>query len=544
MQSNLIFGWRGIDLGLANRSARILRDSLAEEFSAERSQAAAAREWNLLVWARAYLPDHFRRSPSRMHCWLAEQLEEMKTERGRKLNVLGPRGGAKSTIGTLAFVLRSALEGREPYILIISDTKHQAVGHLANIKIELRENPRIAADYPAACATAPKAYPVWRANAVGLANGVTIEAFGTGQRIRGRRQREHRPTLIVCDDLQDDRHIESSLAREHSARWFHGTLMKAGTKRTNVVNLATALHREALALELHETPGWTSRRFQAIERWPNNMQLWSEWEQIYADVERPDSREAARTFFHAHCAEMEAGAVLLWPEEEDLYTLMCMRVEAGRTAFEREKQNVPINPELCEWPEDYFGDWLWFDEWPTDVQVKTLALDPSKGSDSGRGDYSAFVMLAVDRHGMLYLEADLARRPTPQIVSDGVELCRRFKPDVFGIEMNQFQELLAGEFTAELARQRLYGVVPWGIENQVNKQTRIRRLGPLLSKRRLKFKSHSPSTRMLVEQLKEFPVADHDDGPDAAEMAIRLAADWLADRRPVDGLGNRFKVSV
>ena len=34
----------------------------------------------------------------------------------------------------------------------------------------------------------------------------------------------------------------------------------------------------------------------------------------------------------------------LWPEEEDLYTLMCMRVEGGRTAFEREKQNVPINP--------------------------------------------------------------------------------------------------------------------------------------------------------------------------------------------------------
>ncbi len=95
-----------------------------------------------------------------------------------------------------------------------------------------------------------------------LRNGVVIEAFGTGQRIRGRRRREHRPTLIICDDLQNDGHIRSAVQRGHSRDWFHGMLMKAGTQRTNVVNLATALHREALAMQLHETPGWTSRIFQ------------------------------------------------------------------------------------------------------------------------------------------------------------------------------------------------------------------------------------------------------------------------------------------
>jgi predicted phage terminase large subunit-like protein len=539
MQSNLIFGWRGIDLALANRATRVLHDALARDSGVERDRAANARGLSLLDWARTYLPDHFRLPPSRMHVWLAERLDEMKHQRGMKVNVLGPRGGAKSTIGTLAFALRSALERREPYIWIISDTKHQAVSHLENIKSELRENPRIAADYPDAIV-----WHVWRQNAVTLANGVTIEAFGTGQSVRGRRSGEHRPTLIVCDDLQGDRHIDSRLSRDHSARWFHGMLMKAGTKRTNIVNLATALHREALALELLETPGWISRRFSAIERWPDNMPLWAEWEQIYADIERPDNIAAARAYFDARRAAMEAGAELLWPEEEDLYTLMAMRVEEGRTAFEREKQNVPINPEMCEWPEEYFGDWLWFDDWPRDVQVKTMALDPSKGSDARRGDYSAFVMLAVDRQGMLYLEADLARRPTPRIVSDGVDLYRQFKPDVFGVERNQFQELLAGEFAAEFTRRRMYGVAPWGIENQVNKEIRIRRLGPLLSKRRLRFKSHSASTRMLVEQLKEFPVADHDDGPDAAEMAIRLAGEWLDGQRAGDGLGDRFRFSV
>src|SRR4029077_7151368 len=111
-------------------------------------------------------------------------------------------------------------------------------------------------------------------------------------------------------------------------------------------------------------------------------------------------------------------------------------------------------------------------------------------------------------------------------------------------ENNQFQELLSGEFAAEFKRQRIYNAVPWGVENQVNKQTRIRRIGPLLAARRLRFKSHSPATRMLVDQLREFPVADHDDGPAAAEMAIRLAAEWLDDRRPADGLGDRFRLTV
>jgi predicted phage terminase large subunit-like protein len=493
---------------------------------------------DLLAWGRRYLPEHFNRPPSTLHRWLAGQLDAMTLQRGTKLNVLGPRGGAKSTIGTLAFPLRAALECWEPYLWIVSDTKHQACAHLENIKAELLENPRLAKDFPAAVGRGL----VWRSNLIVLRNGVTVEAFGTGQRIRGRRRREHRPTLIVCDDLQNDGHIRSAVQREHSRSWFHGTLMKAGTARTNVVSLATALHREALAMELHRTPGWTSRLFRSIVRWPDNTSLWQQWEAMYADLANPRYNTSARAFYEQNRQAMDAGAILLWPEEEDLYTLMCMRAESGRTAFEREKQNSPINPEQCEWPETYFDEMIWFDAWPANAIVKTLALDPSKGSDSRRSDYSALVMLGVDRQGVIYVEADLARRPTPQIVADGVELLRRFQPDAFGIETNQFQDLLAGQFEVELRRAGALNVRPTPIDNRTNKLVRIRRLGPYLASHRLRFKSGSAGTRLLVEQLQEFPIGDHDDGPDALEMAIRLAAQTLHGRTASDGLGNRLPV--
>jgi predicted phage terminase large subunit-like protein len=201
--------------------------------------------------------------------------------------------------------------------------------------------------------------------------------------------------------------------------------------------------------------------------------------------------------------------------------------------------------------------------------VKALALDPSKGTDAHRGDYSAFISLAVDfgtcpettesashgrerrvspagsgsaPKGVLYVQADMARRPTPQMVADGVEIYRQFQPHIFGVEANQFQELLAPEFETAFRSQGLLGVHPWLIHNDANKRVRIRRLGPLLAARRIRLKANCPSTKLLFHQLQEFPIADHDDGPDALEMALRLASELLAGRHRSDGLGNRLPV--
>jgi predicted phage terminase large subunit-like protein len=490
-----------------------------------------------LAWGRTFLPAHFAQPPSAMHDWLGDELDRFRIERGRKINLIGPRGAAKSTIGSLCHVLRSAVEAAEPYIWIVSDTKHQAQTHLENVKLELVENERLAARYPYAVGRGTR----WQATAIELRNGVVIESFGTGQRIRGRRRHAHRPTLIVCDDLQNDSHISSALQRENSSQWFHGTLLKAGTKRTHIVNLATALHRDALALQLHRTAGWTSKVFKAIERWPVQMELWHEWQRIYTNADDPRATARALEFYLSKYTEMNAGAVLLWPAEDDLYTLMRMRVESGHAAFEREKQSSPVDPHLCEWPETYFDDHIWFDDWPEPLLIKTMALDPSKGRDARRGDYSALVVVGIDTAGIVHVEANLARRPTPEIVEFTAQWCREQKPLALGVEANQFQELLAGELAAEFRRQGIH-LVPCAIHNYVSKHVRIRRLGPYLSQRRLRFQTNCASTRLLVDQLRDFPIGAHDDGPDALEMAIRLAEQVWQGRHADDGLGNRLNI--
>lgn len=503
----------------------------------QKKLATNHQQLSTLEWGQRYLPNHFCKAPSQMHEWLGDQLDEMHLRRGTKLNVMGPRGGAKSTIGTLCYVLRAALEGWEEYIWIISDTKTQAQAHLENIKAELESNEVLQEHYPhVRCRT-------HAGNRIKLTNGTVIESFGTGQKLRGRRERAARPSLIVCDDLQNDGHMQSARQRESSRSWFHGTLLKAGNKNTNVINLATALHRQALAMQLHDqSAGWITRKFAAIEDWPANMDLWQEWEDLYCDPQNPGAAQNALIFFEQNRAAMELGAVLLWPAEEDLYTLMKMRAESGRTAFEREKQNSPVDPEKCEWPAEYFGDEIWFDYWPQDLQFTTIALDPSKGRESRHGDYSAFAVLGVDRTGILYVAADLARRDTQRIVSDGVALCKKYQAQAFGVEANQFQELLADQFVAAFARQGIFWCVPSAIHNFANKRMRIRRLGPYLSQRRLRFLRGNASTKLLVNQLQDFPLGSHDDGPDALEMALRLAEEVFRGGTRDDGLGMRLIV--
>jgi predicted phage terminase large subunit-like protein len=253
----------------------------------------------------------------------------------------------------------------------------------------------------------------------------------------------------------------------------------------------------------------------------------------------PAPHQLALNFYTAHEHQLTAGAKLLWPEVEPLYALMAMRAESGSAIFEREKQCIPMNPEQCEWPEAYFAGHIWFEQWPNDLPIRVIALDPSKGTDARHGDYSAFVMLAVASDNLLYVDANLARRPTPQIVTDGVELIKHFKPQLFGIEANQFQSLLGPNFAAELHRQGVLGISPCALENHLAKQVRIRTLGPLLANHKFRFKSNSPGARMLVQQLQEFPLAKHDDAPDALEMALRLAENLLRPQ-PTDTLGNNI----
>ncbi len=495
------------------RLAQLVRQTLRPT---SENDVSTQRFRDLVEWSQFFLPHYFTLPVSKAHRWFAKTVEENAERRGFKLNFLAPRGAAKSTLGALAYPLREALEGRESYIWLVSDVRSQAQNHLNNIIKELEENPRIRQYY-----LEPRKLR-WsaRSNRVAFSSGVAIECYGTGQKLRGRRERERRPTLIIGDDLQNDDHIVSKTRRERSRRWFFGALLKAGNVKTNVVNLATALHPEAIGWELLSNPAWVGKSFPAILRFPDAVELWNEWKAIYLSPD-VDANRRADEFYRDRFDEMNAGAEVLWPENESLLDLMKMRIESGEKVFLREKQNSPLATEYNEFPDEYFED-VWADAFPQDIVATTLALDPSKGRDASAGDYSAFVVAALAPDGTIFIDATLGRFPTSELVDEAFEIWRRYRPDVFAVETNQFQELLRDELERSFRERGVPDAALFPIENRLNKNVRIRRLGAPLSKRKLRFLRDNPSNKLLIEQLQAFPCGAHDDGPDALEMALRV----------------------
>jgi predicted phage terminase large subunit-like protein len=495
----------------------------------------------LSEWAADYLGVHLTCRPSPFHEWLAAELGTLHERRASRLNVLAPRGSAKSTWSTLAYTLYAAVHRLEPYILLLADSADQAGKYLAAVRAEVEGNESLRADYPSA---APG--PVWTSGRAQLANGVLVEALGTGSKVRGRRHRQDRPSLIIVDDPQNLDHVVSPVERGRSWDWLMKDVVPAGSPTTNIVVLGTALHRECIVCKLQETPGWRSHVFRSVIRWPDRMQLWEEWRGLLHNHGDPDREAKARAFYEARKAQMDEGAAVLWPQREPLYALMLLEASIGPAAFASEKQNDPHAPGLSEWPASYFDNAIWFTRWPADGwAASALALDPSKGREvnkpaEGRPpDYSAWVWGGVDRNGVVWVDADLDNaRDATQIVRDGLRIYRGERPraaaDAVVVEVNQFQELLGGEFLRQAKELRLGPLPLFGCNNTEAKEIRIRTAGPYLAQRQLRVRN-TPGGRMLVQQLRDFPRGANDDGPDALVSLLRMLLHLILGRR--DGPG-------
>ena len=115
--------------------------------------------------------------------------------------------------------------------------------------------------------------------------------------------------------------------------------------------------------------------------------------------------------------------------------------------------------------------------------------------------------------------ADIARRTPDEAIERIIHYARMYDFYLFGVEGNHFQELMVDGLRqrAEKANVKLSVEI---ITNRANKQSRIASVEPEVSQGRIRF---SRRHQLLLDQLRQFPLAAHDDGPDALEMAVNLA---------------------
>jgi predicted phage terminase large subunit-like protein len=473
---------------------------------------------DLLDWAKRFLPDRITHAYSVLHGVIGSVVTGL--EEGNRVNIVGPRDSAKSTLGSLAFPLCEALEGRETYIILVGDTGESAKGILERFAWEIENNELLQREYPDSCK--PKPGGVWNKTNIVLANGCHIEAISTRQSMRGR-LKQTRPSLIVVDDPQDDKCRTSNAKREESWEWFIRALIPLGNEKTRILTLGTSIHRSGIVDKLDGRPGWKTIRVKAIIDWPDRMDLWHTWQDILFDtLNEPEENEAeAKRFYDRNESEMIKGSKVNWPERKDLYTLMQLLATMGKAAFEAEYQARPTNPDLCEFEDSWLEpNVIFVRDLPRDG-VRVISVDPSMGRNDTSGDYSA-INLITYHDNCFWVYPDIKRRNATQLVSDIVEYCDDFKPVALGIENNGFQSVLEDVIINHMEEEGSFPIVPIGITNTANKIQRIKRLSPYLRRKMIKIVVNSCGSEILHSQLVDFPIGDHDDGPDSLEMGLRL----------------------
>ena len=488
-------------------------------------------------FGRAYFPHYFSRPSPEFHRELdaiwqqgvlkgrypltAADTKTISRLPGVRRAVAAPRGHAKSTNLTFKGTMHSTLYGYKHYPIIISDSSEQAEGFLDNIRVEFEENTAILEDF------GPLAGSVWRSNVLVTKTNIKIEAIGSGKKIRGRKHRNWRPDLIILDDVENDENVRTPEQRKKLKDWFDKAVSKCGDDYTDIVYIGTLLHYDSLLAKTLANSAYRSIKYKAVIRFSQADDLWQQWETIFTDLSNDDREADALAFFQAHKTAMLEGTQVLWEEKLSYYDLMVMRVSEGEASFNSEEQNEPINPDDCLFMEEWFD---YYNE--AEVNFGDPAfdffgfIDPSLGKTK-RSDFSAIVTLAKHKgSGYMYVvDADIERRHPDRIIADVLAKERWLRASFghgyrkLGAETNQFQWFLKEELAKASAKAGLYLPIE-EVQQTSDKVMRVQTLQPDVKNKYIKFNRRH---KRLLEQLTQFPMGAHDDGPDALEGARSIA---------------------
>lgn len=433
---------------------------------------------DLLFFLKTYLPHYFHTEFGAFH----EEWEELTEIRDDVALVAAPREHAKSTFFTFGVPIRNIVYRLRWFQLVISDTNDQAVGFTLPIRLEIEENPRLRHDFGDL-----KGSP-WKAGEF-VANGVKTLARGRGEKVRGLKNRQHRPDFAVVDDFENDENVENPRLVEKSLRWLRRAVIGSLGTGYLFLMVGNLFHPKSVLSQLIAEKGedgeplYVSRVYRA-----------------WLDYGKADQRP-------------------LWPAAWPPERLEAKKRVMGTRDFNAEMMNLtgaegsPFPEEQCRYYE------------PGEVAGKTLrvvsALDPSAKSGE-QNDFKALVTVGLDRDAMVFFVLHAwIRHASVGAMFDAAYRQHDEYPGPVSIEENMLEDFLHEAIQNEAKKRGRY--LPWRpVRHSTSKEGRIvGTLSYLWEYGKLRFRKHHSDQDLLVEQLVYILNKNvNDDGPDALEEAV------------------------
>ena len=469
-----------------------------------------------------YFP-HYVRSASRseLHDYLFKTLPEiLQDPKSVNMATAAPRGEAKSTLVSQLFTLYCLVTQKKRYALIVMDSINQAYPMLESIKVELEFNQRLRIDFPEVAGQGR----VWQATTILTKANQKVEIAGSGKKLRGLRHGAYRPDLVVLDDIENDEQVRSAEQRDKLHEWLKKTVLPLGVpgEKLDVVYIGTILHYDSVLNRTLASKAWKTAKFKALKKMPDDMALWDKWEDFFLN----EGEAVADAFYHANQAAMDKGSEVSWAARP-LLALMKIRARDGHATFDSEYQNDPLSSDDAM----FANSLTYWTELPANL-IYFGALDPSLGKVGASRDPSAILVGGYHREtGKLYVvEAQVKKRLPDLIIEDVIRMQKQYHCQRWFVETVQFQEFLKDELVKRSA-QRGIPVPATATKPNTDKMLRIESLQPHMANGLILLHS---SQATLISQLRHFPKADHDDGPDALEMLWRnavsssAAIEWIS----------------
>ncbi len=452
----------------------------------QRERKSRARH-DLLYFCATYLPHYFTAEFGSFH----KEWEELTEIRDESVFVAAPREHAKSTFFTFGAPIRNICYRLRWFQIIVSDTNDQATGFTLAIRADLEDNPRIKHDFGSLQSPYGRRSVTWKQNDFTTSNGVRTLARGRGEKVRGLKNRQHRPDFVVADDFENDENVENPTLVTKGKRWLTRAVIGSMGVGYTFLMIGNMFHPKSVLAQFIAEKDEDGKRLY-ISR------IYDCW----LDYGKSDQRPLWPA---------------LWPPER----LNKKRRQMGSVDFNAEMRNL-TGAEGSPFPEEWF---VYYE--PEEISGKTLftatAVDPSAKSGEAN-DFKSIITVGLDRNTMIFyvLHAWIRHASPGDMFAAAYRQHDEYGGSV-GIEENMFHDFLHEailNYAKEVGRY-----LPWApVLHSTNKEARIiGTLSYLVEYGKIRFCKHQSDQDRLVEQLIFILNKNiNDDGPDALEEAVNM----------------------
>lgn len=423
----------------------------------------------------------------------------------RKVAIAAPRGHAKSTAITHAFVLAALLFRFRDHCMIVSDTEEQACAFLGDIKMELSENDELRELFGINKFIRDKESEV-----VVLCDDFhkfRVIARGSNQKLRGLKWRNKRPNLIVGDDLENDEMVMSQDRRQKFHNWFLKALLPAGSDDAIFRIVGTILHLDSMLERLMPPIGARDTIIDGLKSTTSNKK--KVWKSV------------------RYKAHDEDFSNILWPEK-----FTQARLEAERQdyldqgypeGYAQEYLNYPIDDSTAYFRKDDFRFEYDFRELGETPLNYYSAIDFAI-SQRERADYTAIVTVGIDSNNKMYVvDARKGRWDGMEIIEEMFNVHMTYQPELFTTESGAIEKAL-GPFLRKEMQDRGVFINLHPLPPIQDKPSRAKSIQARLRQGNVWFDKEFEWYNDFEAELRHFPRGAHDDYVDAfAWIGLTLA---------------------